>query len=146
MSIVKDTQKTLEVKIRPFQNSAQERADQKGVSRVYLSKEALLDLRLDSGQPCYIWKVGENEDSRREAIAWPTSEKSLGKKAAQMTRSFQEICGFKLSDELKVSAAGSLQTLETAILQDITAPDMLSELKDEEKSSWDWPLREALCK
>jgi hypothetical protein len=48
MSHGKDIQKTLEVKIRPFQNSAQERADQKGISRVYLSKEALFDLKLAS--------------------------------------------------------------------------------------------------
>jgi AAA family ATPase len=146
MSTNKDTQKTLEVKIRPFQNSAIERADQKGLSRVHLSKEALFDLKLEAGQPCLLWKVGEDEGQKIEAIAWPTSEKSLGKKAAQMTRSFQEICGFKLSDELKISAGGSLQMMESVIVKDTTALDTLPELKAKEKPAWDWLLREFLCK
>jgi AAA family ATPase len=146
MSIIKDTQKTLEVKIRPFQNSALERADQKGISRVHLSKEALFDLKLEAGQPCLLWRVGEDEGQKIEAIAWPASDKSLGKKAAQITRSFQEFCGLKLSDELKISAGGSLHMIESVVVKDLTPLDTLSELKEEEKSMWDWPLRECLCK
>jgi hypothetical protein len=145
MSNIKDPQKTLEVKIRPFQNSTLERADQKGLSRVHLSKEALFDLKLEAGQPCLLWRVGEDDGQKIEAIAWPTSEKSLGKKAAQITRSFQEICGLKLSDELKISAGGSLQMIESVVLKDITGLDTLSELKDEEKSIWVWSLKECLC-
>lgn len=41
------TQKTLEVKIRPYSGQNQERPDQKGISRVHLCKEALLDLSMD---------------------------------------------------------------------------------------------------
>ncbi|KAG9233680.1 putative ATPase family gene 2 protein [Amylocarpus encephaloides] len=135
--------KTLEVKIRPFQSS-QERADQKGVSRVHLSKEALFDLKLEAGQPCLIWKAAETPDQKREAIAWPTTEKSLGKKAAQISRTFQEVCGFKLSDDLKISAAGPLQMAESIVLRDITPEDSGPELKEEDKGAWDWPLRESL--
>jgi AAA family ATPase len=113
---------------------------------VYLSKEAIFDLRLEAGQPCFLWRAGEDEGQKREAIAWPTSEKSLGKKAAQMTRTFQEMCGFKLSDDLKISAAGPLQMLETIVLRDVTALDSLSELTVEDKLVWDWPVRESLCK
>ena len=40
------TQKTLEVKIRPYSGQNQERPDQKGISRVHLSREALLDLSM----------------------------------------------------------------------------------------------------
>lgn len=39
-------QKTLEVKIRPYSGQNQERPDQKGISRVHLSREALLDLSM----------------------------------------------------------------------------------------------------
>jgi AAA family ATPase len=63
-----------------------------------------------------------------------------------MTRNFQEVCGFKLSDELKISAAGPLRMAESIILKDITSFDTFSELKDEEKHVWDWPLRESFCK
>jgi AAA family ATPase len=146
MSNIQDTQKTLEVKIRPYSNQNQERPDQKGVSRVHLCKEALLDLRLESGQPCYLWKSVESSDQRREAIAWLTTEKSLSKKVVQMSKTFQEAYGFKLGDDLNISAAGTLGIAEVIEMRDVTTLELDSapELGDEERPHWEWYLRESL--
>ncbi|CAG8951768.1 hypothetical protein HYFRA_00005570 [Hymenoscyphus fraxineus] len=147
MSHSKDLHKILDVKIRPFSNhNSQERADQKGVSRVYLSKEALFDLKLESGQPCYLWKKGSSGNQKVEAIAWLASEKTLGKKALQMTRTFQETCGFNLADDVHISAAGQLRVAEAVVLRDVTSKeiDPISELKGEDKSNWEWFLKEYL--
>ena len=147
MSNIQDTQKILEVKIRPYSNqSNQERPDQKGVSRVHLCKEALLDLKLESGQPCYLWKTGESSDQRREAIAWLTAEKSLSKKVVQMSKTFQEACGVKLGDDLNICAAGTLGTAEVVVMRDITNLELenVPELGDQDRPHWEWYLRESL--
>jgi len=147
MSNTQDTQKTLVVKIRPYSNqNSQERSDQKGVSRVHLCRETLLELRLDSGQPCYLWKTGESLDQRREAIAWLTTEKSLSKKVVQMSKTFQEACGFKLGDDLNISAAGTLATADVVALRDVTTQeqDTVPKLGDEDRPHWQWYLRENL--
>jgi AAA family ATPase len=142
-----DTQKTLEVKIRPYSSqNSQERPDQKGASRVHLCREALLDLKLESGQVCYITKLNESESKRREAIAWLTAEKSLSKKVVQMSKSFQEACGFKLGDDVKISAGGVMDVAASVVLRDITAQDLdtIPELGAQDKPHWEWFLRESL--
>lgn len=142
-----DIQKTLEVKIRPYSNqNNQERPDQKGVSRVHVCREVLLDLRLESGQPCYLWKTSENKESKKEAIVWLTGEKSLSKKIVQMSKTFQEAYGFKLGDDLNIQAAGTLAVTESIMLRDITLKDVetTAELSDEDKPHWEWFLRESL--
>ena len=147
MSNTQSPQKTLEVKIRPYSSqNNQERPDQKGVSRVQLCREALHDLRLDSGQLCYLWKTGESFDQRREGIAWLTAEKSLSKKVVQMSKSFQDACGFKLGDDLHISAAGTLNIAENVIIRDVTSLelDSVPELEDEDRPHWEWYLRESL--
>jgi AAA family ATPase len=146
-STPQDTQKTLEVKIRPYSNqSIQERPDQKGAPRVHLCREALLDLKLESGQICYISKVNEPESERREAVAWLTAEKSLSKKVVQMSKSFQEACGFKLGDDVKISTGGALEVATSVILRDVTAQDLdtVPELGNQDKPHWEWFLRESL--
>ena len=148
MTLVQDKFKTLEVKVRPFSNpSSQERADQKGASRVHLSKDALLDLRLESGEMCYICKVGEEGELWRKAIAWATNEKSLSKKVVQISKAFQEACSFKLGDELRIGAA--VDTLEDAysiVLEDVTSLEVTDtpELSTEDRGHWEWFLGENL--
>lgn len=151
MSIIQDTQKTLEVKIRPYANqNNQERPDQKGVSRVHLCRDALLDLKLDSGKPCYLWKTTETEDQRREAIAWLTTEKSLSRKVIQISKTFQEHCGFKLGDDLIIKATGApyITPAESIVLRDISTNgvDFIPELSEEDRRHWEWYLRETLCR
>jgi len=140
-------QKALEVKIRPYSNqNSQERPDQKGASRVHLCREALLDLKLESGQVCYISRVDEPESGRREAVAWLTAEKSLSKKVVQMSKSFQGACGFKLGDDVKISAGGDIEVATSIVLRDITTQelDTAAELGAQDKPHWEWFLRESL--
>jgi len=142
-----DTEKTLEVKIRPYSNpNTQERPDQKGTSRVHLCRDAMLDLKLESGQVCYIWKAHEAENERRQAIAWLTSEKSLSRKVIQVSKSFQDACGLKLGDDVKISAGGSLKEASSIVFRDITAQeiDTVPELAVQDKPFWAWFLRESL--
>ena len=142
-----DTEKTLEVKIRPYSNpNTQERPDQKGASRVHLCRDAMLDLKLESGQVCYIWKAHGAENERRQAIAWLTAEKSLSRKVIQVSKSFQDACGFKLGDDVKISAGGSLKEASSIVFRDISAQDIdtIPELADQDKPFWAWFLRESL--
>lgn len=146
-NILQDSQKTLEVKIRPYSNqNSQERPDQKGASRVHLCREALLDLKLESGQVCYVTKVNEPDGERREAVAWLTGEKSLSKKVVQMSKAFQDACGYKLGDDVKISTGGSLDVATSIVLRDITAQEFAAtpELSSQDKPHWEWFLRESL--
>ena len=147
MSKTHDTQETLEVKIRPYSNqNNQERPDQKGVSRVHMCKEALMDLGLQPGQAIFLWKNNENINSRREAIAWLTAEKNLSKKVVQIAKSFQEICGFKLADDLIIGSAGNVNVAESIVLRDTTEGLESVELRNEDKPHWEWFIRENLGK
>jgi hypothetical protein len=148
MSNTQDTQKTLEVKIRPYSNqNNQERPDQRGISRVHMCKEALMELGLQSGQACYLCKKDEPSDKRREAVAWLTAEKNLSKKVVQMSKTFQEVCGFKLADDLIIGAAGNVNIAGSIVLTDITTTEggePVPELSKEDKPHWEWYLRENL--
>lgn len=146
MSSTQDMQKTLEVKIRPYSNqNSQERPDQKGVSRVHMCKEALMDLGLQPGQAIYLWRKDESVDIRREGIAWLTAEKNLSKKVVQMSKTFQDVCGFKLADDLVIGAAGNVNVAESIILRDVTeGAEPVPQLESEDKPHWEWYLRENL--
>lgn len=141
MSDITNSQKTLEVKIRPFPNpNNQERSDQKGAARVLLSRDALLHLGLESGQICYLWRNGESRDARIQAVAWLSPEKSLGKKVIQMSKTFQDIFSFKLSDDLNICAGGSLPVLETVFMSDITILDDKHHKLGQSNRHWEWFL------
>jgi len=130
--------KTLEVKIRPYPTQVKERPDLQGLSRVLLSAEALYALNLNSGQPCYIWKV-DIPETKREAIAWLATEKNL--KNVQVAKTFQNICGFSLGDDVKISAGppGDLATAESVILRDVT--ENTPALEEEDLGHWEWTLK-----
>jgi AAA family ATPase len=136
MSNTQET-KALEVKIRPYPTQIKERPDLNGLSRVLLSPDALIYLGLKAGSPCYIWK--NDEETKREAIAWPAAEKNL--KNVQVTKTFQAICGFKLSDDVRISAGppGELATAESVILRDIT--ENVPEIEEEDLYPWEWTLK-----
>ncbi|TVY39055.1 ATPase family protein 2 protein, partial [Lachnellula occidentalis] len=137
------TQKTLEVKIRPYSVPNSERPDLKGASRIHLSAEALWELDLKSGRPCYLWK--DDPKKRREAIAWATTEKNLSKGVVQTSKAFQEAYGFKLGDDVNICAAGAeVTTVESVTLRDITpklGTSDMPELDSEDLVGWEWYLR-----
>lgn len=143
-------EKTLEVKVRPYPNQSQERPDQDGASRVLLSMNTLLDLGLTSGQTCYVWKSGEVEGGAgekremREAVAWLSTEKNLSKKVAQLSKAFQEACGFKLSDELGIASAGGVQpkVVKSVVCRDMSVEgEGLPVLDEEDRVHWEWHLK-----
>jgi AAA family ATPase len=138
MSDTQSTQKTLEVKIRTL--PTQERQDQKDVSRVFLSKDALLDLRLEAGQPCYIWRLDGTGNRRHEALAWPSPQK-LNKNVVQMFRTFQDMCSFKLEDRIAVAPSQELQTATCVILRDTSSNGPLSQ---RDRIPWEWYLEKKI--
>lgn len=141
--------KILEVKVRPFSNpSNQERPDQKGASRIHLCRDALLDLKIDSGQPCLVWRTGEEPRRPRMATAWLTSEKSLSRKVAQVSKSFQDAVGLKLGDDLSIARAAvdSIEDLVNITVVDVTresAPET-QDLDQVSRGHWEWFLAEHL--
>jgi AAA family ATPase len=138
-------EKTLEVKIRPYSNqNVQDHSHGKGVSRVYVSRDALFDLGLQRGQAIHLWKKDESTSTRREAIVWDTAEKNMSKRVVQMSKTFQELCDFKLSDDLVVGAAwnGKVSAAESVVLRDVTEdPEAAPNLDSEDKPHWEWYLR-----
>jgi AAA family ATPase len=138
MSEIQNDRKILEVKIRSLPN--QERQDQRDVSRVFISKDALLDLRLEAGQLCYLWKLEDVGARRRQAIAWPAAQK-LNKNVIQMFKTFQDVCGFKLEDKIALAPAEDIQSAECVILKDITGIDGL---KKGDLPHWEWYLEDKL--
>ncbi|KAL2065615.1 hypothetical protein VTL71DRAFT_3285 [Oculimacula yallundae] len=149
MSNTQETQKTLEVKIRPFANqSFKERADQNGVARVYLTTMALSELNLKPGMLCKIWKKGELE--KKEAIAWNTTENRNNKKVINMSKTYQDYCGFLLSDDLVICicGAGTVSTARSVFMRDITSQESgeLAEIGDEDRPHWEWFLKDHLSR
>ena len=137
MTDLQNAQRCAEVKIRTLPNV--ERSDRKDVSRVFLSMDTLLELRLEAGQPCSVWKV-EDADSRREAIAWPSAQK-INRNVMQMFKSFQDHCGFRLEDRIAVAPAGPLVTADIVVLRDVSGGTALEE---KDRAHWEWYLEDKL--
>ena len=138
MSGTQNAQKALEVKIRTL--PGQERQDQKDVSRVFLSSDAMRDSQIEAGQPCYIWKLDDSGSQQREALAWPSSQK-LNRNVVQMFKTFQEVCGFKLEDRIAIAPAGELQTASCVIIRDTSSHAGLSE---RDTPHWEWYMEDKL--
>ncbi|KAL3426908.1 ATPase family gene 2 protein [Phlyctema vagabunda] len=134
-------ERTLEVKIRPYSLPSQDRPDQQGASRVNLSRDAIVELRTSVGQICYIGKPGE---PKREAVVWLASEK-LSSKVVQVSKVFQEICGFKLGDDVQISAGGNLMSAESVVLKEIHVGDSeKAEIDAEDRPHWEWFMKKSL--
>jgi hypothetical protein len=132
--------KTLEVKIK--NKTVQERADQKDVSRVFFSKDALLDLRLEAGKLCYLQKIEDLQLPRRQVMAWPAPA-ALNKGSAQMSKTLREACGFMPEDRVAAVPCGDISTTECVVLRDITTIPALSE---SDRPHYEWKLGKDLGK
>jgi len=146
MSITQNAKKTLEVKIIPFGNKVQENSKQRGLARVYMTNDALADLNIAPGQQCYVWKKGEDETTRREAVAWNFANTDRKKKTeVQITKTFQEICGFKTNHDLYISAGGELLVADVVTVSEILSQEVtIPELRDD-RHHWEWLLKDPLC-
>ena len=70
----------------------------------------------------------------------------MSKKVVQISKTFQEACGFKLGDDIFISAGGNLNVAESVLLRDITAKevDTCPELSSRDRPYWEWGLEENL--
>jgi hypothetical protein len=129
--------KAIEFKIRTY-NPGQERQDQRDVSRVYFNADTILEMGLVVGQPCYMWKIEEQESQRREAIVWQAYQ-NLSKNVMQMNKSFQEALGFKYEERIAVAPGPILQPACCVVVRDVTATASLS-MRD--RPHWEWCLED----
>lgn len=136
--------KIVEVKVRPIPtNSADKGAEKslKGASRVFVNKEVLYELvgtALENGKPCMVEKTLEDgQVTRREASLWVAADPKLSRAVAQMSKSFQDACDFKLGDQVKISYVDGKTTLEAEelLLEDVTADQPA--VKDKDLSFWE---------
>ncbi|KAG4027110.1 hypothetical protein MFRU_033g00800 [Monilinia fructicola] len=139
--------KILELKIRPYQAQSQERPDFKNVARVYVCTDVLLDLQVKSGETCYLWKSSEGEHTRREAVIWLATEK-LSRKVVQVSKAFQEACGFRLSDEvLNIAGGGELSVAKEILIKDVGMVEgVMPELKGRVKVGWECILEDLFAR
>ena len=64
-----------------------------------------------------------------------------------MSKTFQEVCGFKLGDDLCISGGGQLSVVENVVLRDVTANEEgTPELGEADRPHWEWFLRESLSR
>ncbi|KAG9244822.1 putative ATPase family gene 2 protein [Calycina marina] len=150
MSSLQNAQKTLAVKVRP----PPEKDGLHGgrtLSRVYMNRDTLLDLKLKQSEPCYLWKP-EEEDGRIEAVADLSLEKNLKPGLLQVSHKFQELLGVKLSGDLIIGAGDDpFENANSIILRNITNSkgdaEALEVVPDEvEVKWWEVILREHLFK
>lgn len=137
-------EKILELKVRPYQAQSQERPDFRNVARVYVCTDVLLDLQVKNGETCYLWKSSEGEHTRREAVIWLATEK-LSRKVVQVSKAFQEACGFKLSDDVIVARGAKLEVAKEILIKDVGMVEgVMRELTGDAEVAWKFVLDDLL--
>ena len=110
----------------------EKRLQKRQPSRVYVNEDVLLELTgsRDGGRIVYLEKAGKSTPSpdepsvRREATLWKAPEK-LSKDRVQLYKDFQEVCGYKIGGEVKITAlGGTIPDAEHVVLEDITTNDV----------------------
>ncbi|CAN8102324.1 unnamed protein product [Discula destructiva] len=131
----------IEVKVRPISNSDKSAEKSlKGASRIYISKENLYELTgtaLENGRPCTVEKtLDDGQVARREASLWVAADK-LSRAVAQMSKPFQDACGLKLEDRIRIvyTSGSTVPDAEEVILEDVTANQ--AAFADEDRSFWE---------
>ncbi|CAG7564111.1 unnamed protein product [Fusarium equiseti] len=121
---------SVDVKVRPLASPSLEKASLLGAARVYVSRDTLLSLTgsLKPGRHCIIRRLetatkedGPQPELQREASLYILPEKNLSPNVVMMTRVFQDITGFKVGDQTRITL-GSTAMPETTevVMQDVT--------------------------
>ncbi|KAK4231347.1 P-loop containing nucleoside triphosphate hydrolase protein [Podospora fimiseda] len=105
--------KSLEFTLRKIHvnTDSDKRLQKRQPSRIYVNEEALIELTgsKDGGRAVYVEKavsgVPDEQPVRREATLWKAPEK-LDKKMSQMYDTFRDVCGFKLSEKIRLTVLG----------------------------------------
>lgn len=126
----------------------QERQDQRDVSRVFLTAEALMTLGLNPGERCRLYKVDETYGHRPEAIAWTALQKPLNNNIVQMYKTFQTYCGFSSEDKINIAPTGAvlvaLSVTVTEVISDDEEAKIALPLSEMDRPHWEWFLKECL--
>lgn len=126
----------------------QERQDQRDVSRVFLTAEALMTLGLNAGERCRLYKVDETYGHRPEAIAWTALQKPFNNNVVQMYKTFQTYCGFTPEDKINIAHAGgllvALSVTVTEVISDDQEAGVALPLSETDRPHWEWFLKECL--
>lgn len=136
----------IEVKVRPIANADKSATDKslKGTSRIYVSKENLYELTgtaLENGKPCIVEKtLSDGKVVKREASIW-VAPGNLSRAVAQMSKPFQDACGFTLEDRIRIvyTEGRTICDAEEVILEDVT--EKQEAISDEDRPFWEWTLQ-----
>lgn len=143
MATVQNTQRPGEFKVRPL--PTKERADQRDVSRVFLTPEVFMDLKLVNGQVCIFWKADNPDGPKWRGIAWASNSKQ-SYQVINMFKTFQSVSGFKLEDKLCIAPGGPPPLVESVNVKDITnelqSAEQVSPLSEKDRSHWEWHLED----
>ncbi|KAJ4390750.1 AAA+-type ATPase [Gnomoniopsis smithogilvyi] len=140
--------KSLEFKVRGIPNASSDKSTDKslkGASRIYVNKEVLFELAgtaLENGKPCLVEKTSnDGQVTKREASLWLAAEPKLSRHVALMSKPFQDACGFKLEDRVKITYTDGKTTPEAehVMLEDATADH--PSIKDEDQPFWEWMIK-----
>ncbi|KAK2028081.1 ATPase [Colletotrichum zoysiae] len=117
--------KTVDGKVRPLApfDKALEKATLKGASRIYVNRDALIQLTasVDNGRRCIVTRKAAQDGTkagtkdvtqdatksaeplRREAALWTLSDKNISPNIILMSEAYREACGFDLGDHVTIT-------------------------------------------
>lgn len=139
--------KFVQVRIRPVPSPSDKSGGDKtlkGASRIYVSKEVLLELTgtaLENGKRCFVEKtLADGKATTREASLWAAADPKVSRGVVQMSKPLQDACDFKLGDEVRViyTDGQAVPEAEEVVLEDVTTEQ--PEIK-EDLGHWEWALK-----
>lgn len=135
----------IEVKVRPISNTDKSAEKSlKGASRIYVSKENLYELTgtaLENGKPCIVEKtLSDGQMVQREASLW-VAPGNLSRAVAQMSKPFQDACGFTLEDRIKIIyvEGSTISEAEEVLLEDVT--EKQEAISEEDRLFWERTIK-----
>ena len=143
MATAQNAQRPGEFKLRPL--PAKERTDQRDVSRVFLTPEVFMDLKLVNGHVCNFWRADDPDGPKRQGIAWASNNKQVYQ-VINMFKTFQSVSGFKPEDRLCIAPGGPPPLVETVNVKDVTNDlqnaEQLTPLSERDRPHWEWHLED----
>ncbi|KAF9881899.1 ATPase [Colletotrichum karsti] len=100
--------KSIEGKVRPLApfDKTLEKSTLKGASRIYVNRDALIQLTasVDNGRRCIVTRVNEDKSTTvREAALWTLSDKNISPNIILMSEAYRDACEFELGDQLTIT-------------------------------------------
>ncbi|ORY63191.1 P-loop containing nucleoside triphosphate hydrolase protein [Pseudomassariella vexata] len=93
---------------------------------------------LSVGKVCIV-EAANGTGTRREAIAWPSTDRNVAKNVMMLSRALQEATGIKLEDRVQVTPGGDVPVAEKVTVRDVS--EGLEPLEDIERPHWEFFLK-----